>query len=141
MARPVIAAGVALAAISAVYVAEQFKINTDINKLISNDLPWRKREIAYQKLFPASKKLTAVIDAPTPELAGEAAYRLTKRLAQEKDVIKSVRQLTGGPFLAKNGLLFMPEGELQETLAQLTKSRALLEPLAADRACAASWGQ
>ena len=129
---PVIAAGVAIAAISAAYVADRFKINTDINKLISNDLSWRKRDLAYQKLFPASKKLTAVIDAPTPELAGEAAYRLTKRLAQEKDVIKSVRQLSGGLFFAKNGLLFMSEGELKETLAQLTKSRALLEPLAAD---------
>ena len=130
---PVIAAGLVLAAISAVYVAGRFEINTDISKLISNDIPWRQREVAFFKAFPASETtIIAVIDARTPELADNAAHRLTERLAQEKDLIKSVRQTSGGPFFRKNGLLFLSESELRETLAQLTKSRALLEPLAAD---------
>ncbi|HXW22240.1 MAG TPA: MMPL family transporter, partial [Rhodomicrobium sp.] len=130
---PVIAAGLVLAAISAVYVAGRFEINTDISKLISNDIPWRQREVAFFKAFPASETtIIAVIDARTPELADNAAHRLTERLAQEKDLIKSVRQTSGGPFFRKNGLLFLSESELRETLAQLTKSRALFEPLAAD---------
>ena len=130
---PVIAAGVALGAISAVYVAHHFEINTDISKLISNDVPWRQRELAFFKAFPSSETTTiAVIDGPTPELADDAVQRLAERLAQEKDVIKSVRNPAGGGFFRKNGLLFLSDGELKETLAQLTKSRPLLEPLAAD---------
>ncbi len=129
----VIAIGIFLAAVSATYVADRFEINTDISKLISNDLPWRQRELAFFKAFPGTETtIIAVIDAPTPELADDAALKLSKQLAQEKEVIKSVRQTSGGPFLRRNGLLFLPENELKETLGQLTKSRPLLEPLAAD---------
>ncbi len=130
---PVIAVGVVLAAISAFYVADRFEINTDISKLISNDLPWRQREVAFFKSFPASETtIVAVVDGPTPELADDAAQKLTERLAQEKDVINNVRQTSGGPFFRRNGLLFLSESELKEALGQLTKSRPLLEPLAAD---------
>ncbi len=128
----VVAVGVTLAALSASYVAGRFEINTDISKLISNDLPWRQREVAFFKAFPATETtIIAVVDGPTPELADNAANKLIERLAQEKDV-KSVRQTSGGPFFRRNGLLFLSEGELRETLSQLTRSRALLEPLAAD---------
>jgi hopanoid biosynthesis associated RND transporter like protein HpnN len=130
---PVIVVGVVLAAISASYVAGRFEINTDISKLISDDLPWRQRELAFFKAFPASETtIVAVVDGPTPELADDAAHKLTEQLAQEKEVIKSVRQTSGGPFFRRNGLLFLSESELKETLGQLTKSRALLEPLAGD---------
>src|SRR5437879_1854936 len=37
---------------SAVYAAKNFAINTDINTLISPDLPWRQRELAFEKAFP-----------------------------------------------------------------------------------------
>ena len=130
---PVIAAGIVFAAMSVFYIGDQFEINTDISKLISNDLPWRQRELAFFKAFPASETtIVAVVDGPTPELTDDAAHKLTERLPQEKDVIKSVRQTSGGPFFRKNGLLFLSESELKETLGQLTKSRSLLEPLAAD---------
>ena len=130
---PVIVVGMVVAAISASYVASRFEINTDISKLISDDLPWRQRELAFFKAFPASETtIVAVVDGPTPELADDAAHKLTEQLAQEKEVIKSVRQTSGGPFFRRNGLLFLSESELKETLGQLTKSRALLEPLAAD---------
>ena len=39
--RIVILAGLLLAAVSAVYVARHFAINTDINDLLSAQLPWR----------------------------------------------------------------------------------------------------
>ena len=130
---PVIVLGVVFAAMSVFYIGDQFEINTDISKLISNDLPWRQRELAFFKAFPASETtIVAVIDGHTPELTDDAAHKLAERLTHEKDVIKSVRQTSGGPFFQKNGLLFLSESELKETLGQLTKSRSLLEPLAAD---------
>ena len=119
---PVIVVGMVVAAISASYVASRFEINTDISKLISDDLPWRQRELAFFKAFPGSETtIVAVVDGPTPELADDAAHKLTKQLAQEKEVIKSVRQTSGGPFFRRNGLLFLSESELKETLGQLSE--------------------
>ncbi len=37
---------------SGIYVAQNFKIDTDINKLISPDPPWRKQELAFSRAFP-----------------------------------------------------------------------------------------
>ncbi len=130
---PVILAGVALATASVFFVMDHFEINTDVSKLISKELPWRKREFAFFRAFPKTETtIVAVVDGPTPELADNATQRLVQRLSKEKDVIKSARQTSGGAFFKQNGLLFLSESELKDTLAQLTKSRSLLEPLAAD---------
>ena len=129
----VLALGLAIAACAVFFVGDRFEINTDINKLISYNMPWRQREIAFIKAFPGTETtILAVVDGPTPELADSAAQRLTQRLVQEKQFIKTARQTTGGPFFQRSGFLFLSESELRETLAQLVKSRALLEPLAAD---------
>src|SRR5271165_6692896 len=123
----------ALSAASAYYVAENFALNTDITTLISKNLPWREREVAYAKEFSSQfTTILAVIDGPTPELTGDAAERLTDRLNREHGIIRSAQQLSGGPFFERNGLLFLSTSELRETLGQLAKSGALLEPLAAD---------
>ena len=73
----VIFAVVAATAGSAAYTVKHFAINTDINKLISPDLPWRQRDAAFEKEFPGHFASTlVVIDAPTPELVSAAtAFR------------------------------------------------------------------
>ena len=72
----VIALSTLLGVISGVYAVRHFAINTDINKLISPDLPWRQRELAFEKAFPQHlHSILAVVDAPTPELASQAAER------------------------------------------------------------------
>src|SRR4030095_8319054 len=76
-----------LSVISGVYAAQHFGLNTDINKLISPDLPWRKREIAFETSFPHRlHSILTVVDAPTPELATQAAGLLVERLAPHKDL-------------------------------------------------------
>jgi predicted RND superfamily exporter protein len=47
-----IAVSVLLAAASGYYSAKNFAINTDINTLISEDLPWRQRELNFEKSLP-----------------------------------------------------------------------------------------
>jgi uncharacterized protein len=129
----VLIAALIFAAGSAYYVAANFALNTDVMTLISPNLPWRQREIAYMKQFP--KQITTilgVIDGPTPEAAEDAAERLTQRLNREHGFIQGAQQLAGGPFFQRNGLLFLQPAELKDTLAQLSKSSSLLEPLAAD---------
>jgi uncharacterized protein len=73
--RAVIAAGLLLAVVSAVYTARHFAIDTDINDLLSANLPWRQQEIAFHEAFPQTVDLILVdVGAPTPE-AAEAASR------------------------------------------------------------------
>jgi len=130
---PVLVLGLILAIGSAFYVVDRFALNTDITKLISRNLPWRQREAAYLKAFPGqATTILAVIDAPTPELAEDATQRLTERLTHQQSFIQDAQQIAGGPFFKRNGLLFLSTGDLQQALAQLSKSSSFLEPLAAD---------
>ncbi len=129
----VLLAAIVLSAASAYYVADHFALNTDVTTLISSKLEWRQREIAYLDAFPGqATTILAVVDAPTPELAEDAAQKLTQKLGQESKVIRSAQELMGGPFFRRNGLLFLPTEQLKDTLAQLSKSASFLEPLAAD---------
>ena len=48
-AWPVIVAGILLSIACGLYSAKHFAINSDINTLLSSELPWRKRELAFEK--------------------------------------------------------------------------------------------
>ena len=72
----VVAIAVLVTAACGAYTARHFAINTDLQHLISRDLPWRQREIAYEKAFPEGfEMILAVVSAPTPELANTAGKR------------------------------------------------------------------
>src|SRR6185312_13457789 len=122
----VIVAVMALTAASAAYAATHFAINTDINRLISSDLPWRHREAVFEKAFPGHFASTlVVVDAPTPELVSVATDALVKRLQGHPDLFDAVDDLAGGPFFAHNGLLFEPA----EQVARFTQGLAAAAPL------------
>ena len=53
-----------LAVVSGIYVVRNFAINTNVNQLISPDLPWRQRELAFVAAFQGNhEKVLAVVDA------------------------------------------------------------------------------
>lgn len=95
-ALPVVIVGVLLSIASAWYSAKNFSINTDINKLISPNLDWRQRDMAFDKAFDQERLIIAVVEAPTPEFANAAANALEKKLAPNKKDFDSVRRLDGG---------------------------------------------
>jgi hopanoid biosynthesis associated RND transporter like protein HpnN len=122
-----------LAIASVVYAAKHFGINTDINTLISPDLPWRQREIAFDRAFPQHlRSILIVVDAPTPELATEATSALVERLRNNKESFDSIAQPGGGEFFRKNGLLFLPAEETEKIAGQLTQAEPLIAQLATD---------
>ena len=41
-----------MAIVSGIFAIQHFAITTDIGKLISPDLPWRQRELAFEAAFP-----------------------------------------------------------------------------------------
>ena len=129
----VIAIAAILSAISAAYSVTHFAIDTDVNKLISPKLDWREREAAFEKEFPGHFGSTVVVvDAPTTELASQAAAELTERLKQQPELFHSVENLSGSEFFARNGLLFRPANDVAQMTAGLSQASPLIGTLVGD---------
>jgi uncharacterized protein len=81
-----------LSVVSCIYAVRTFKINTDVNQLISRDLPWRQRELVYSEAFQGKlEKILAVIDAPASELASAASKALAERISAGRDLFRLVQ--------------------------------------------------
>jgi hopanoid biosynthesis associated RND transporter like protein HpnN len=124
--------GVILAVAAGVYTAENFGINTDINRLISPDLDWRKRDIAFDHAFDQERLILAVVDAPTAEFAGAATAALTQKLSLNNKDFDNVLRLGGGEFFDKNGLLFLPKDDVGRLTSQFASAAPLVEIMAGD---------
>lgn len=129
----VVAVALGLTTLSGWYAATHFAINTDSGQLISPELPWRQRELAFDAAFPQRADLiVVVVDALTPELAESSARELARSLEKRGDVFQSVSRPDGGAFFEKNGLLFLSRDELAATTEQLIRAQPFLGTLAAD---------
>ena len=117
----------------AYYSVTHFAINTDSSKLISLDLPWRKRETALNTAFPQNTNLIlAVVDGVTAERAQAAAASLITALKGQNNHFDFVEPPSEQLFLAREGLLFRSVDEVQDTADQLVKAQPLLSTLAND---------
>jgi len=118
---------------TAIYAAGHFAIDADVYKLISKELPWRQREVAFEKSFPRKEEtILAIIDAPTSELATQATTVLIEKLAGQKDLFRFILEAGGGPFFRKNGLLFLPAEEVVGLTKKLGEAKPLIQTLAQD---------
>jgi uncharacterized protein len=120
-----------LSAISAAYVERHFAVKTDINELVSPDLPWARRAKQFVDAFPP-REILVVIDAPTPELVEQAAARLGQALEARPDMFPTVRQLQTGSFFERNGLLYLTTDDVKQVANWLTQADPLIGTLAAD---------
>jgi hopanoid biosynthesis associated RND transporter like protein HpnN len=125
-----IALGLAVAA--GFYTAKHFEINTDINKLISADLDWRKRDIQFDKAFDRDSTIIAVVEAPTPELTTSATSALYQKLAGDKEHFQSSLALGSGEFFEKNAFLFLPKEQVARATGQFESAAPLIEIMAGD---------
>jgi len=131
---PVVALAALLTIFCSYYSARNFSINTDVNKLISPDLDWRKRELAVEAAFPHRlERILAVVEAPTSELATQATSELVERLSTNKEVFSTVREPAGGPFFNKNALLFLPTEQVATYTQEFARSQALIQVLVSDQ--------
>ena len=126
-----ILAGALLSILSVGYSVRHFAITTDINQMISPDLPWRQREASFKAAFP-QRGVLAVVDAPTPELAELATSSLVEALAKRSDVIRKVRDAAGGDFFARNALMFLPVQEVLRAAKGVIDAEPMLGTLAQD---------
>jgi len=135
IARPWITLSIALllGLIALLVAAGRFEMTTDTAALISPDVPWRQQERAMERAFPQlADAMLVVIDGKTPELAEDAAARLSARMAADKAHFRRVSRPDGGDFFAREGLLFESRADVQRSTADLIRAQPLLGPLAAD---------
>src|SRR5262245_30073985 len=132
-AWPVIGVAILLTLITAFYSVRHFSINTDVNRLISTDLPWRQRELAMDQTFShRNESILAVVEAPTSELASQASVALTGKLIEMPDLFTSVSNQAESDFFARNGLLFRPLGEVEKNTGQLAQAQPIVQVLHGD---------
>jgi uncharacterized protein len=126
-------AALALVLLAGWYAAGHLSIDTDIEKLLPSDLPWRQNEIALDRAFPRNADLLAiVIDGTNGDLADSAAQRLADRLKAEPQLFHYVRRPDGGAFFDQNGLLFLSVDDLDALSQQLVAAQPLIGSLSAD---------
>jgi hypothetical protein len=130
--RSVVIAGLLLAVLGSVYTATHFAITSDIDSLLSKDLPWRQRGLAFENAFRRFEIIDVVIDAPTPELAAAATDAMTTALRKDTTHFKSVSNSSAVDFFTRNGLLFMPADQLKKSLDGLVQGEPLIADLAQD---------
>src|SRR5262249_9222368 len=68
----------------------------------------------------------------TSELATQASDALVKKISDEKNLFKRVRELSANPFFKRNGLLFLSTDEVKSTTSQLTEAQPLIQVLVSD---------
>ncbi len=124
--------GLVLAIGAGFYTAHHFAINTDINKLISHNLDWRKRDNQFEHAFDRDRTILAVVDAPTPELTNVATKALEQKLSGDTKDFVSIQPLGSGEFFEKNGLLFLPVADVGRLVGQFESAAPLIEIMAGD---------
>ena len=78
------------------------------------------------------RRLLAVVEAKTPEMATAAADALYAKLKDNKTDFQSMQQLGTGEFFEKNGLLFLPTEEVGKVTSQFESAAPLIEIMAGD---------
>ncbi len=125
--------GVLLGVLAAVFAVTHFSLTSNTDDLISQSLPWRQREAAFNRLFNAQgDQIVTVIDGATPELAEQAAAALYDRLHSRRDLFRDVRRPDATPFFQQNGLLYETTPQVRSQMAKLVSAQPFLGPLAAD---------
>lgn len=127
------AAAMAILTISMLfYSVLNFRINTDLNGMISENLPFRKQELAYSKAFPElSDTIVVVIDAASADLASSTRQLLAQRFSREREFTR-IYTPGAGEFFEKNSLLYLSTDDLNGLADNLAAAQPLIAFLSRD---------
>jgi hopanoid biosynthesis associated RND transporter like protein HpnN len=127
----IIVVGTLLLQGSATFDALTFSVNTDVEALISQNLPWHQRQVELNEAFP-QRAITVVVTAPAAENAEIATDELAQGLSKDPDLFKKVGQPDSGEYFERNGLLFNDLPHIKKAAGGLIGARPILSTLAAD---------
>jgi hopanoid biosynthesis associated RND transporter like protein HpnN len=128
-------AGVATATVLlGAYAALTIGVNADPRTLVNPSLPFQVRQRELGKSFHAlADGILIVIDADSPSAAGRTADALGAELAARADLFAEVDVPGGGPFFAKNALLYLTTDQLEELTDRLSHVQPFLASFARDQ--------
>ena len=122
-----------LTAASLGYAIGHLSIDGDTESLFASDLPFKRNESRYFRAFPAQRNsLFVVVDAATPERAGEAAQRLASRISEDTSAFHGVYFPGGGEFFERQAYLYLPIQELDVLAERLAQAQPYLAELSRD---------
>jgi hopanoid biosynthesis associated RND transporter like protein HpnN len=133
--RPVATAVAVLLGTAAVgvYAAGHLGIKGDTDALFSKDLPFKRAERRYYEAFPTQlENMFIVVDAVTPERAGEAAEALAARLSEQREDFRMVYLPGGGAFFEQHAFLYLDTEELEDLADRLAEAQPYLAELSRD---------
>jgi hypothetical protein len=117
----------------AYYIAGNLGIRGDTDSLFSDDLLFRQVERRYHEAFPMLfENMFVVLDAATPERAGEAASALAARLTAEPQLFHRAYLPGGGEFFESNAFLYLDTEELEDLADRLAVAQPYLAGLSQD---------
>lgn len=133
LAWAVIGISLLITAGAAYFTVNNLRIDASIDKMLSQELPFRQTEIAINKAFPQSSNvLSVIVEAEDDEAADRAATALAARLSTMKKRLRTVFYPEGLPFFRHNGLLYLSVPELEHLSDDLARAQPLLASLSAD---------
>jgi hopanoid biosynthesis associated RND transporter like protein HpnN len=97
------------------YAFTSLGVNTDTGGMISDELPWRQAELAFQRGFPQLEdEIQVVVEGQTPDQVDAVRRALVTELAADTALFESVYVFGGGDYFERNALLFLDQEELVE---------------------------
>ena len=123
----------ALAFFAMRYTVDNLSMNTDTEHMLSEDLVWRKLDQEYERLFPQyDNNILIVVEAATPDQAGDAAALLYEHLQPEQALFEFVYYPNALAGFRESGLLYLDTKELQDLSDNLAEVQPFLARLARD---------
>src|SRR5262245_15975089 len=117
-----------------IYAAVTMGVDADPRQLINPALPFQVRQRALAKSFHSlADGILVVIDGDSPFAAGRAADALAARLHEHPELFAEVEVPGGGPFFARNALLYLSVDQLEELTDRLSHVQPFLGHLARDQ--------
>jgi hopanoid biosynthesis associated RND transporter like protein HpnN len=125
--------GIVTVALAAFAVATM-GVNADPRTLVNPSLPFQVRQRELGTSFHAlADGILVVIDADSPSAAGHTADVLGAKLAERTDLFAEVDVPGGGPFFARNALLYLTTDQLEDLTDRLSHVQPFLASLARDQ--------
>ncbi len=119
-----------LLVLAVVYIAGHFAMNTNTSDVLSRDLPFQQREIAYKKVFPQDRdSIVVVLQGQNASATGNAVDRLETWVRAHPKYFHSVYVPGGGKFFQQNGLLYLPVQQVHEFAQRITAAQPLIASL------------
>jgi hopanoid biosynthesis associated RND transporter like protein HpnN len=115
------------------YAAGHLGIEGATEQLFAQDMPFKQAERRYHEAFPAQyENMFVVVDAVTPERAGEAAAALLTRMQGEPRFFREAYLPGGGEFFEEHAFLYLETAELEDLADRLAENQPYLAELSRD---------